>query len=213
KKRGVNQPLDQQITITFPDGAEKEFPQGTIGEDIAQSISPGLRKQALAVTLDQVFYDLRTPLPHGGEIAIITAKQADGLDIMRRSTAHVMAQAVKRLFGSDVKLAIGPIIEDGFYYDFDLEHALTPEDLPKIEKEMQRIVDENLEIRRVEVSREEARARYQEINDPLKLELLDDIPEDEKVTVYEQGEFFDLCRGVHVTSTSKIKVFKLLNIS
>ncbi|WP_440896074.1 threonine--tRNA ligase [Amphibacillus sp. Q70] len=205
--------MDKQLVITFPDGAKKEFPQGTTGEDIAQSISPGLRKQALAITLDQTLYDLRTPLPHDGEIAIITNKQPEGLEIMRHSTAHVMAQAIKRLFGDEVNLGVGPTIEDGFYYDIDMEHSLTPDDLPKIEKEMKRIVDENLEIKRVEVSREEAEARFQAIGDQLKLELLEAIPADEKVTIYEQGEFFDLCRGVHVPSTSKIKVFKLLSIS
>ncbi|NMA89782.1 MAG: threonine--tRNA ligase [Amphibacillus sp.] len=205
--------MENQILITFPDGAQKAFPKGTTGEDIAQSISPGLRKQALAVTLDQVYYDLKTPLPGDGEIAIITNKQPEGLEIMRHSAAHVMAQAIKRLYGHDVKLGVGPTIEDGFYYDFDLDQSLTPEDLPKIEKEMQRIIDENLEIRRVEVSRAEAERLYRDEGDNLKLELLEAIPEDETVTIYEQGEFFDLCRGVHVPSTSKIKVFKLLSIS
>lgn len=205
--------MAEQLVITFPDGTKKEFPKGITGEDIAQSISPGLRKQALAITLDDVYYDLRTPLPHDGAIAIITNKQPEGVEIMRHSTAHVLAQAVKRLFGDDVKLGVGPTIEDGFYYDIDMEHSLTPEDLPKIEKEMKRIIDENLEIVRVEVTREEAEKRYREIGDKLKLELLEAIPADEKVTLYEQGEFFDLCRGVHVPSTSKIKVFKLLSIS
>ncbi|MCZ0704457.1 threonyl-tRNA synthetase [Natronobacillus azotifigens] len=204
--------MAEQRVITFPDGAKKEFPQGTTGEDIAQSISPGLRKQALAVTLDGVYYDLRTPLPVDGEIAIITNKQSEGIEIIRHSTAHVMAQAIKRLYG-EVKLGVGPTIEDGFYYDIDMDHSLTPEDLPKIEKEMKRIIDENLEINRVEVSREEADKRFREIGDDLKLELLEAIPADEKVTIYEQGEFFDLCRGVHIPSTSKIKTFKLLSIS
>src|SRR5699024_4214745 len=112
-----------------------------------------------------------------------------------------------------IKLEVSTTIEDGFYYDIDMDHSLTPEDLPKIEKEMQRIVDENLEIRRVEVSRAEAERLYQDVGDHLKLELLEAIPEDETVTIYEQGEFFDLCRGVHLPSTSKIKVFKLLSIS
>ncbi|WP_017473370.1 threonine--tRNA ligase [Amphibacillus jilinensis] len=205
--------MAEQLVVTFPDGAKKTFPSGTTGEDIAQSISPGLRKQALAIKLDDVYFDLKTPLPRDGAIAIITNKQPEGIEIMRHSTAHVMAQAIKRLYGSDVKLGVGPTIEDGFYYDIDMEHALTPEDLPKIEKEMKRIIDENLEIVRLEVTREEAKARYQEIGDHLKLELLDAIPEDEKVTLYQQGEFFDLCRGVHVPTTSKIKVFKLLSIS
>ncbi|CQR48095.1 Threonine--tRNA ligase 1 [Paraliobacillus sp. PM-2] len=205
--------MDEQIVITFPDGAKKEFAKGTTGEDIAQSISPGLKKQALAVTLDGDYFDLRTPLPHDGEIAIITNKQVEGIDIMRHSTAHVMAQAIKRLYGENVKLGVGPTIEDGFYYDIDMEESITPEDLPKIEKEMQRIVDENLEIVREDVFREEAIRRFEEIGDDLKIELINAIPEGEQVSIYKQGEFFDLCRGVHVPSTSKIKVFKLLSIS
>lgn len=200
------------LTIIFPDGAEKAFPEGTTGEDIAASISSGLKKQALAVKLDGEPVDLRRPLPKGGKIEIITYRDQEGLEIARHSTAHLLAQAVKRLY-PNVQLGVGPVIEEGFYYDIDMEHTLTPEDLPKIEKEMKRIVDENLEITRVEVSRDEAKARFAEIGDDLKLELLDAIPEDETVTIYEQGEFFDLCRGVHVPSTSKIKAFKLLSIS
>ncbi len=200
------------IEIIFPDGAKKEFPQGTTGEDIAGSISPGLKKQALAIKLDEQLVDLRTPLQQGGTIQIITYRDQEGIDIMRHSTAHVLAQAIKRLY-KDVKFGVGPVIEEGFYYDIDTEHTITPDDLPKIEKEMQRIIDENLEIKRVEVTREEAIERFREIGDDLKLELIDDIPEDEQVTIYEQGEFFDLCRGVHVPSTSKIKAFKLLSIS
>ncbi|WP_245719412.1 threonine--tRNA ligase [Pelagirhabdus alkalitolerans] len=199
--------------ITFPDGASKPFPEGVTGEEIAQSISPGLKKQALAITLDDVYYDLRTPLKQGGSIAIITTKQQEGLEILRHSTAHIMAQAIKRLYGEGVNLGVGPTIEDGFYYDIDMDETLTPEDLPKIEKEMKQIVDENLEFKRIEVTRDEAKERYQAIGDDLKLELLEAIPEDETVTIYEQGEFFDLCRGVHIPSTSKVKVFKLLNIS
>ncbi|MCT1903438.1 threonine--tRNA ligase [Oceanobacillus sojae] len=200
------------LTIIFPDGAEKQFPVGTTGEDIAASISPGLKKQALAIRLDGEALDLRRELPKGGKIEIITYRDQEGLEIARHSTAHLLAQAVKRLY-SNVQLGVGPVIEEGFYYDIDMEHSLTPEDLPKIEKEMKRIVDENLEIKRVEVYRDEAKARFAEIGDELKLELLDAIPEDETVTIYEQGEFFDLCRGVHVPSTSKIKAFKLLSIS
>lgn len=130
--------------------------------------------------------DLRRPLPKGGKIEIITYRDQEGLEIARHSTAHLLAQAVKRLY-PNVQLGVGPVIEEGFYYDIDMEHTLTPEDLPKIEKEMKRIVDENLEITRVEVSRNEAKARFAEIGDDLKLELLDAIPEDETVTIYEQG--------------------------
>ncbi|SFM07650.1 threonyl-tRNA synthetase [Gracilibacillus orientalis] len=201
-----------KIHITFPDGTVKPFDHGTTGENIAASISPGLKKQALAIKLDATLYDLRTPLESDGAIEIVTIKSDEGLDILRHSTAHLMAQAIKRLY-DNVKLGVGPTIEDGFYYDIDMEETITPEDLPRIEKEMKRIVDENLEIVRKEISRNEAKAIYEEIGDDLKLELLDAIPEDETVTIYKQGDFFDLCRGVHVPQTSKIKVFKLLNIS
>ncbi|MCF3942560.1 threonine--tRNA ligase [Oceanobacillus alkalisoli] len=204
--------MAEEITLVFPDGNKKEFSKGTTGEEVAASISPGLRKQALAIKLNGEPWDLRRPIEDGGEIQILTYRDDEGIDILRHSTAHLLAQAIKRLYG-DVKFGVGPVIEEGFYYDMDMEHALTPEDLPKIEKEMQRIVDENLEIKRVEVSRAEAKKRFAEIGDNLKLELIDAIPEGETVTIYEQGEFFDLCRGVHVPSTSKIKVFKLLSIS
>ncbi|MEN2467494.1 threonine--tRNA ligase [Ornithinibacillus sp. JPR2-1] len=201
-----------EITIVFPDGAEKAFPQGTTGEDIAASISPGLRKQALAIKLDGKLYDLKRELNEGGAIEIITYKNQEGVEIARHSTAHLMAQAIKRLY-KDVKFGVGPVIEEGFYYDFDMEEKITPEDLVKIEKEMKRIVDENLPIERVEVSREEAKRMFEDIGDDLKLELIDAIPADEQVTIYKQGEFFDLCRGIHVPSTSKLKAFKLLSIS
>ncbi|MFP7171869.1 threonine--tRNA ligase [Terribacillus halophilus] len=204
--------MAEVLEFIFPDGAKKEFPAGTTGEDIAGSISSGLKKQAIAVNVDGAAFDLRTPLPNGGAIEIITLKQEQGVEIMRHSAAHLLAQAVKRLYGN-VQFGVGPVIENGFYYDMDLEVSLTPEDLPKIEKEMQRIVDANLPIVRKVVSREEAKAMFREIGDELKLELIDAIPEDQDVTIYEQGEFFDLCRGIHVPSTGKIKVFKLLSIS
>ncbi|ASK63002.1 threonine--tRNA ligase [Virgibacillus phasianinus] len=202
----------ENINIIFPDGASKEFPKGTTGEDIAFSISPGLKKQALAIKLDGKLVDLRRELMDGGKIEIITYKNQEGLEVVRHSTAHLMAQAIKRLY-KNVKFGVGPVIEEGFYYDMDLDESITPEDLPKIEKEMQRIVDENLEIERIEVSREEAKEMFRAIGDDLKLELIDAIPRDEQVTIYKQGEFFDLCRGIHVPSTSKIKAFKLLSIS
>lgn len=200
------------INIVFPDGASKEFPIGTTGEDIAQSISPGLRRQSIAIKLDGEYVDLRRELTDGGSLEIITERDGEGLEIMRHSTAHVLAQAVKRLY-PEAKFGVGPVIDNGFYYDIELDESLTPEDLPKIEKEMERIVNENLEFTREVVSREEAREMFEDIDDHLKLELLEDIPEDEEVSIYKQGEFFDLCRGVHVPQTSKIKAFKLLEIS
>lgn len=201
-----------ELKFLFPDGSEKSFKEGSSGEDIAGSISSGLKKQALAVKVDGELFDLKRALPYGGAIKIITAKDKEGIEVMRHSTAHLMAQAIKRIY-KDVQFGVGPVIDEGFYYDMDLEQSLSPEDLPKIEKEMQRIIDSNLEIERIEVSRQEAKEMFAEIGDDLKLELIDDIPEDEQVTIYKQGEFFDLCRGIHVPSTNKIKAFKLLSIS
>ncbi|WP_026690621.1 threonine--tRNA ligase [Alteribacter aurantiacus] len=204
--------VNQAIVLAFPDGKEKEFPQGTTTEDVAASISPGLKKKAVAGKLDGNPIDLKAPIDKSGKIEIITLDSEDGLEILRHSSAHILAQAVKRLF-DNVKLGVGPVIEGGFYYDIDMEHTLTPEDLPKIEKEMKRIADENHAIVRQEVTREEAVGRYEEIGDELKLELLEDIAEGEKISIYEQGEFFDLCRGVHLPSTGKMKKVKLMTIN
>lgn len=204
--------MSDVVKITFPDGAVKEFPKGTTTEDIAASISPGLKKKAIAGKQDGKMIDLRRPILEDGAIEIITQDSPEALEVLRHSTAHLMAQAVKRLYPNS-KFGVGPVIEGGFYYDMDLEESLTPEDLPKIEKEMAKIVGENLEIVRKEVSRAEAVQLFKEIGDEYKLELIEAIPEDETVTIYEQGEFFDLCRGVHVPSTGKIKVFKLLSIA
>jgi threonyl-tRNA synthetase len=204
--------MSEALKITFPDGNVKEFSQGTTTEDIASSISPGLKKKALAGKINGKVIDLRTPINEDGAIEIVTPDHKDALEILRHSTAHLMAQAVKRLF-PDAKLGIGPVIEGGFYYDIDTEHSITPEDLPKIEKEMKKISESNLEVVRKDVSREEAQKRYEEAGDEYKIELLEAIPEDEQVSIYEQGEFFDLCRGIHVPSTGKIKEFKLLSIA
>ncbi|MBG9791823.1 threonyl-tRNA synthase [Paenibacillus dendritiformis] len=202
------------VKVTLPDGAVREYAQGTTLEEVAGSISSGLKKNALAGKLDGTLVDLATPIEHDAEVAIVTADSEEGLEVMRHSTAHLMAQAIKRLYkDANVKLGIGPVIEDGFYYDIDLDISLTPEDLPKIEKEMERIIGENLPITRRVVSREEAMAIYEEIGDELKLDLIRDLPEDSVITIYDQGEFFDLCRGPHVPSTGKIKVFKLLSLA
>ncbi len=204
--------MSDMVKIAFPDGAVKEFPKGTTTEDIAGSISSGLKKKALAGKFNGTMYDLKRPIEMDGMIEIITQDQPEALEILRHSSAHLMAQAIKRLY-KDVKLGVGPVIEGGFYYDIDLEQSLTPEDLPLIEKEMKKIINENISIVRKEVSRAEAIQIYKEIGDEYKLELIEAIPEDETVTLYEQGDFFDLCRGVHVPSTSKLKEIKLLSIA
>lgn len=155
---------------------------------------------------------MKRPILEDASFEIITPDSPDALEILRHSSAHLMAQAIKRIYGN-VKLGVGPVIENGFYYDIDLEQSLTPEDLPAIEKEMKKIINENLEIIRKEVSRAEAIELFKEMDDEYKLELIEAIPEDETVTLYQQGEFIDLCRGVHVPSTGKLKEFKLLNIA
>jgi len=206
--------VSEVIKMTFPDGAVKEYPKGSSTEDIAASISPGLKKKALAGKVNGELLDLRTPIEQDGSLEIITQDAPEALEIMRHSTAHLMAQAIKRLYkDTKVQLGVGPVIENGFYYDIDMEESITPEDLGRIEKEMKKIVNSNIEIERKEVSREEAIQLFKEVGDELKLELIDAIPAGEKVTIYQQGEFFDLCRGVHVPSTGKIKEFKLLSVA
>lgn len=197
-----------QINIKFPDGNAKVFDKGTTTEDIAQSISPGLRKKAVAGKLNGQLIDLTRPIEEDGDIEIVTPGTDEALEVLRHSTAHLMAQALKRLYGN-VNFGVGPVIEGGFYYDFDMEESLSSDDFEKIEKTMKQIVNENYPIERKVVSRNEAKAFFSE--DPYKLELINAIPEDENVTLYTQGEFTDLCRGVHVPSTSKIKEFKLLS--
>ncbi len=204
--------MAEMIKITFPDGAVKEFESGITTEQIASSISSGLKKKAIAGKVNGALYDLRRPITEDASVEIVTPDQPEALEVLRHSTAHLLAQAVKRIY-KDVKFGVGPVIEGGFYYDMDLEKSITPEDLPIIEKEMKKIVNANIDIVRKEVSRAEAKRLFEEIGDEYKLELIDAIPEEETVTIYEQGDFFDLCRGVHVPSTGKIKEFKLLNIA
>lgn len=197
-----------EIKVQFPDGNEKAFEKGTTTEEIAQSISPGLRKKAVAGKFNQQLVDLTRPLEEDGTIEIITPGSDEALEVLRHSTAHLMAQALKRLYG-DVHFGVGPVIDGGFYYDFDMEEKVSSDDFEKIEKTMKQIIEENHKVERQVVSRDEAKAFF--ANDPYKLELIEAIPQDEQVTLYSQGEFTDLCRGVHVPSTSKIKAFKLLS--
>ncbi|HCZ4330912.1 TPA: threonine--tRNA ligase [Staphylococcus aureus] len=197
-----------QINIQFPDGNKKAFDKGTTTEDIAQSISPGLRKKAVAGKFNGQLVDLTKPLETDGSIEIVTPGSEEALEVLRHSTAHLMAHAIKRLYGN-VKFGVGPVIEGGFYYDFDIDQNISSDDFEQIEKTMKQIVNENMKIERKVVSRDEAKELFS--NDEYKLELIDAIPEDENVTLYSQGDFTDLCRGVHVPSTAKIKEFKLLS--
>ncbi|OJD64210.1 threonine--tRNA ligase [Bacillus sp. NH11B] len=203
---------EQMIEIKFPDGSVKEFVKGITLEGIASSISSSLKKKAVAGKVNDQSFDLRRNIEENAEVEIITMDSDEGVKIARHSAAHILAQAVKRIYGN-VKLGVGPIIENGFYYDMDLPSSVNVEDLPKIEKEMKKIINENVKIERVEVSREEAKKLFKEMNDHLKLELLEAIPNGESVTLYKQGEFVDLCRGPHLPSTGYLKAFQLTHVS
>ncbi|HEB2432278.1 TPA: threonine--tRNA ligase [Bacillus cereus] len=203
---------EQMIEIKFPDGSVKEFGKGITLEEIAGSISSSLKKKAVAGKVNDGLYDLRRNIEENAEVEIITIDSNEGVEIARHSAAHILAQAVKRMYG-DINLGVGPVIENGFYYDMDLPSSVNIEDLRKIEKEMKKIINENIKIERVEVSREEAAKLFQEMNDRLKLELLEAIPSGESVTLYKQGEFVDLCRGPHLPSTGYLKAFQLTHVS
>ncbi|MCC3374160.1 threonine--tRNA ligase [Cohnella sp. REN36] len=202
------------IKVSFPDGAEREYKAGTTVGQIAESISPGLKKNAVSGKVNGKPVDLATPIEEDSSIEILTLENVGGIEVLRHSTAHLMAQALRRLFGEkNVKLGVGPVIEDGFYYDVDLSVPISIEDFDKIEKEMEKIVQENLPIVRREVNREEAMRLFHELGDPYKLELIRDLPNDSVISIYSQGEFFDLCRGPHLPFTGGIKAFKLLNVA
>lgn len=203
---------EQMIEIKFPDGSVKEFVKGITLEEIAGSISSSLKKEAVAGKVNDGLYDLRRKIEENAEVEIITIDSNEGVEITRHSAAHILAQAVKRMYG-DINLGVGPVIENGFYYDMDLPSSVNVEDLRKIEKEMKKIINENIKIERVEVSREEAAKLFQEMNDRLKLELLEAIPSGESVTLYKQGEFVDLCRGPHLPFTGYLKAFQLTHVS
>lgn len=201
---------NQQVSIQFPDGKQAQFAKGVSLTEIAKAISPSLAKKAVAGSVNGTTYDLTRPILTDAQIAIHDADSVKGLEVIRHSTAHLLAQAVKRLY-PDAHFGVGPVIENGFYYDIEMAHTLVPEDLLLIEREMRKIVAEDLAIYRKEVSREVATQLF--AHDPLKLELLEAIPEEVMVTIYEQGDFYDLCRGPHVPSTRKLQHFKLMNIS
>ncbi|MBO1510084.1 threonine--tRNA ligase [Metabacillus bambusae] len=200
-----------EVVIKFPNGNEKKYVKGISLEEIAQSISSSLKKKSVAGLVNGSLYDFRRSINENANIELYDLNSSAGIEIMRHSTAHVLAQAIKRLYGDVVRLGIGPVIENGFYYDLDLENNLTVNDLAKIENEMNKIISENLEINREEISRDKAKEIF--ADDPLKLELLEDIPLGAVITVYRQGEFVDLCRGPHLPATQYIKAFKLTHVS
>jgi len=200
------------IKITLKDGSVKEFAAGTTLLDIAKSISQKLSKQALLAVVDGVNKDLSDKLEHDAAVEFVTPDTPEGLHAIRHTAAHVMAQAIQHLF-PDVKFAIGPAIANGFYYDLDSEHTFTPEDLQAIEKEMAKIVKQNIPLQRAELPRSEALAMFAAKDEKYKVELINDLPEDAIISTYTQGDFTDLCAGPHCPSTGRVKAFKLQSIA
>ena len=200
------------VSITLPDGSKREFEGAVSVLDIAKNISTSLAKAALAGRVDGRLVDLSHVVEQDAAVAIVTGRDPEGLEILRHSTAHLMAQAVKELF-PEAQVTIGPAIENGFYYDFSFSRAFTPEDLKKIEKRMDEIVKRDLPVERVEMKREDAVAFFLNLGEKYKAEIIEAIPEGETISLYRQGDFIDLCRGPHVPSTGKLKVHKLMKVA
>ena len=201
------------IKITLPDGSVKEFDQASVTPyEVAGSISRGLQKRSLAAEVDGSVIDLDHELTEDVHLSLLTFDDEGGIDTFRHSSSHIMAQAVKNLFPG-TKIAIGPAIKDGFYYDFDSEHIFTPDDLEKIEKEMARIIKEDNVFVREELPRNEAIELFKKLGEDYKIELINDLPEDAQISIYKDGDFTDLCAGPHLPSTGYVKAFKLLSIA
>ncbi|MBS7010770.1 threonine--tRNA ligase [Veillonella parvula] len=200
------------VKIILPDGSAKEYAAGTTLGEAVKQLSNSLAKKVLAANVNGELTDLREELVDGSEVAFLTFEDEGGKHTLRHTASHILAQAVKRLW-PEAKLAIGPAIDKGFYYDIDMEHTLTPEDLDKIEKEMSRIVKENLLITKSVMPRQEAIEFFKAKNEDYKVELIQDLPEDAVISCYSQGDFIDLCAGPHVASTGKVKAFKLQSIA
>ena len=200
------------VKIILPDGSAKEYAAGTTLGEAVKQLSNSLAKKVLAANVNGELTDLREELVDGSEVAFLTFEDEGGKHTLRHTASHILAQAVKRLW-PEAKLAIGPAIDKGFYYDIDMEHTLTPEDLGKIEKEMSRIVKENLPITKSVMPRQEAIEFFKSKNEDYKVELIQDLPEDAIISCYSQGDFIDLCAGPHVASTGKVKAFKLQSIA
>ncbi|HEY0661629.1 MAG TPA: threonine--tRNA ligase, partial [Lysobacter sp.] len=200
------------IAITLPDGSRREFEQPVSVGEVAASIGAGLAKAALAGKVDGKLVDTGFRIDHDASLEIVTDKHPDALDVLRHSTAHLLAQAVQRLYPG-AQVTIGPVIDNGFYYDFAYERPFTPEDLPAIEAEMQKIVKEALPVSRSVKSRDDAVAFFRGMGEAYKAEIIESIPASEDLSLYSQGEFTDLCRGPHVPSTDKLRAFKLMKVA
>ena len=198
--------------ITLPDGSQRQFDHPVSVHEVAESIGPGLAKAAVAGKVGDAVVDTSYTIEEDSDLSIVTSKDDDGLEVLRHSCAHLMAQAVQDIFPS-AQVTIGPVIEDGFYYDFAYERPFTPEDLEKIEKRMTELSKEDLQVERSLMSRDEAVALFREMGEEYKVQILESIPTEEDLSFYKQGEFIDLCRGPHVPNTGKLKAFKLTKVA
>src|SRR5438046_2592970 len=200
------------MQVELPDGSKKEVADNATVLDVANSIGKRLAKDAIAGKVNGKVVDVYTKVPDNAKIEIVTPKSDAGLDTIRHSTAHLMAMAVQELFPG-TQVTIGPVIENGFFYDFGTDRPFSDEDLRRIEEKMQEIVKRDLPIRREEWNREEAIKLFDKLGEKYKVEIIKAIPGDEQLSVYRQGEWFDLCRGPHVPSTGKLGAFKLLSVA
>jgi len=198
--------------VTLPDGSQREFPHSVTVAEVAADIGAGLAKAALAGKVDGRLVDTSFVIDHDAELAIVTERDEDGLEVIRHSTAHLLAQAVKELY-PDAQVTIGPVIENGFYYDFAYEKGFTPEDLEKIEKRMEEIAKRDFPVTRTVMGRDEAVEFFRNMGEAYKAEIIESIPKGEELSLYQQGDFIDLCRGPHVPSTGKLKAFKLMKLA
>ncbi|HEB99033.1 MAG TPA: threonine--tRNA ligase, partial [Thiotrichales bacterium] len=199
-------------TITLPDGSRREYDHPVTIMDIARDIGPGLARATIAGRVDGRLVDASTVIDHDAEVSIVTDKDPEGLEVIRHSTAHLLAQAVKELY-PDTQVTIGPVIEDGFYYDFARDKPFTEEDLARIEKKMQELAKQDIPVERTVMPREEAIDFFRDMGEEYKAQIIEDIPKGEEISLYRQGDFIDLCRGPHVPSTGKLKAFKLMKVA
>src|SRR2546425_3196534 len=201
------------VALTFPDGARREYPKGSTGLDIANGISPSLAKRTVAMALDGMLTDLSDPIERDAKIEFLTREDPRALELIRHDAAHVMAEAVQALWPG-TQVTIGPVIDNGFYYDFFRNQPFTPEDLPPIEKKMREIIARDRPFTKEVWSRDQAKKTFRDMGEAFKVELIDAIPEGEPIRIYRQGDWFDLCRGPHMTSTAKVgNAFKLMKVA
>ncbi len=199
-------------SITLPDGSRREFPHPVTVAEVAADIGAGLAKSALAGKVDGRLVDTSFCIDHDAEVAIVTERDPEGVDVIRHSTAHLLAQAVKQLY-PEAQVTIGPVIDNGFYYDFAYEKGFSPEDLEKIEQRMEELAKRDEKVERTVMPRDEAVQFFRDMGEEYKAEIIEDIPKDQQISLYRQGDFIDLCRGPHVPSTGKLKAFKLMKLA